>query len=200
MSLPLARRLGLHLRELGRSLVSWVPAAPGTALRILAYRPFFKKASFFRCGVGVQILGFKNISLGKNVALNRYAALTADRGGIVLGDNVYVGDFSIISGDDGAVVIGDNVLIGPHCLIQAANHQFARLDIPIMAQGHIPSRVHIETDVWIGGNCVICPGASIGRGAVIGAGAVVTGSVPAYAVMGGVPARLIRYRTSSGRA
>ncbi len=200
MSMPLGKRIGLHLRELGRSLVSWIPAAPGTALRLLAYRPFFQQASFFRFGVGVQILGFKNICLGQGVSLNRYTALTADRGRISLGANVYVGDFSIISGDDGEVVMGDNVLIGPNCLIQASNHSFERVDIPILEQGHTPSFVHIADDVWIGGHCVICPGVSIGRGAVIGAGAVVTKDVPEFAVMGGVPARVIRYRTNNNKA
>ncbi len=193
-NMTLGQRICLHLRELGRGLVSWIPAAPGTALRILAYRPFFKKASFFRFGVGVVVLGFKNISLGHGVALNRYASLTADRGLISLGDNVYVGDFCTISGDDGEVNIGNNVLIAAYTLIQAANHKFDRLDIPIMDQGHEPSYVHIEDDVWIGAGCVICPGVRIGTGAVVGAGAVVTKDVPPYAVVGGVPAKVIRYR------
>lgn len=192
--MTLGQRICLHLREIGRGLVSWIPAAPGTVLRILAYRPFFKQASFFRFGVGVVILGFKNISLGRNVALNRYASLTADRGAISLGDNVYVGDFCTISGDDGEVAIGNNVLIAAYTLIQAANHKFDRLDIPIMDQGHETSYVYIADDVWIGAHCVICPGVRIGTGAVIGAGAVVTKDIPPYAVAGGVPARVIRYR------
>ncbi len=196
--MTLGQRLSLHLREIGRGLVSWIPAAPGTCLRILAYRPFFKKASFFRFGVGVVILGFKNISLGRGVALNRYVSLTADRGSITLGDNVYIGDFCTISGDDGEVIIGKNVLIAAYTLIQAANHNFDRLDIPIMDQGHEPSFVHIEDDVWIGASCVICPGVCIGTGAVIGAGAVVTKDVPPFAVVGGVPAKVIRYRKSEG--
>ena len=196
--MTLGQRLSLHLREIGRGLVSWIPAAPGTCLRILAYRPFFKKASFFRFGVGVLILGFKNISLGRGVALNRYVSLTADRGSITLGDNVYIGDFCTISGDDGEVIIGKNVLIAAYTLIQAANHNFDRLDIPIMDQGHEPSFVHIEDDVWIGASCVICPGVCIGTGAVIGAGAVVTKDVPPFAVVGGVPAKVIRYRKSEG--
>ena len=196
--MTLGQRLSLHLREIGRGLVSWIPAAPGTCLRILAYRPFFKKASFFRFGVGVVILGFKIISLGRGVALNRYVSLTADRGSITLGDNVYIGDFCTISGDDGEVIIGKNVLIAAYTLIQAANHNFDRLDIPIMDQGHEPSFVHIEDDVWIGASCVICPGVCIGTGAVIGAGAVVTKDVPPFAVVGGVPAKVIRYRKSEG--
>lgn len=190
----LRTRIFLHLRELYRSLFSWIPAAPGTIARRLAFGPLFRQATSFRIAPGVFILGFKNISLGRGVAINRHAALTADRGEICLGDQVYLGDFSIISGDDGAVHIGSKVLIGPHCLIQAANHRFERTDIPIMEQGHTPGRVVIEDDVWIGGNAVVCPGAHIGRGCVIGAGAVVVGTLPPNAVAVGVPARVIRFR------
>jgi probable biosynthetic protein (TIGR04098 family) len=53
----------------------------------------------------------------------------------------------------------------------------------------------VEDDVWLGHNCVITPSCHrIGRGAIVGAGAVVMSDVPAYAVMAGAPARLIRYR------
>ncbi len=56
--------------------------------------------------------------------------------------------------------------------------------------------VEIGNDVWLGENVVILPGVKIGDGAVIGAGAIVTKDVKPYAIMGGVPARLIRYRFS----
>ena len=52
----------------------------------------------------------------------------------------------------------------------------------------------IAHDVWIGQNAMIMTGVNIGIGAVIGAGAVVTKDVPAYAIMGGVPAKIIKYR------
>lgn len=52
----------------------------------------------------------------------------------------------------------------------------------------------IENDVWIGINAVICPNVKIGNGAVIGAGAVVTHDVEPYSIVGGVPARHIKYR------
>ena len=52
----------------------------------------------------------------------------------------------------------------------------------------------LGNDVWIGANVVIADGVRIGNGAILGAGAVVVSNVPDYAVYGGVPARLIRYR------
>jgi len=57
--------------------------------------------------------------------------------------------------------------------------------------------VNIGNDVWIGANCLIMDGVAIGNGAVIGAGSVVTKDVPPYAVIGGVPAKLIKMRFDS---
>lgn len=54
--------------------------------------------------------------------------------------------------------------------------------------------IHIGNDVWIGNNVVVFGGLTIGDGAIIGAGAVVTHDVPPYAIVGGIPARIIKYR------
>ena len=55
-------------------------------------------------------------------------------------------------------------------------------------------RTVIENDVWIAANCCIKQGVTVGTGAVVGAGAVVTKDVPPYAIVAGVPAKVIRYR------
>ena len=59
---------------------------------------------------------------------------------------------------------------------------------------HDDRPVVIGDDVWIGGNCMIMAGVTIGEGAVIAGGAVVTKDVEPYSIVGGIPARLIRYR------
>jgi chloramphenicol O-acetyltransferase type B len=58
----------------------------------------------------------------------------------------------------------------------------------------LQKKTFISHDVWIGQNTIIMSGLQIGVGAVIGAGAVVTRDVPAYAVVGGVPAQIIKYK------
>jgi acetyltransferase-like isoleucine patch superfamily enzyme len=54
--------------------------------------------------------------------------------------------------------------------------------------------VIIEEDVWVGAGAYILNGVKVGRGSIIAAGAVVTKDIPPYAIVGGVPAKLIRYR------
>lgn len=55
-------------------------------------------------------------------------------------------------------------------------------------------RVVIQDDVWIGARVIILPGVTVGRGSILAAGVVVTKDVPCFAVVGGVPAQVIKYR------
>lgn len=104
-----------------------------------------------------------------------------------------------------------NAYLGPHCnlgwvhverdvLIAAGvqipsgpyTHGIARLDIPIRDQPGTPACVHIREGAWIGNGAVVL--ADVGRHAIVAAGAVVTRPVPDYAIVGGVPAAVIRVR------
>lgn len=107
-----------------------------------------------------------------------------DRSGIGLGAKL-----------SGPVHIGNDVMMGPDVLIYTANHETARTDIPMCQQGNGPSKpVVIENDVWIGARCILLPGVHIGSGAILAAGSVITKDVPAYAVVGGNPAKVIKIR------
>ena len=94
----------------------------------------------------------------------------------------------------GPLIIGNDVMMGPEVVILTYSHKFDRLDIPMNDQGSYVDPVMIGNDVWIGTRSIILPGVKIGNGVLIGAGAVVTKDVPDYAIVGGVPAKIIRYR------
>lgn len=97
----------------------------------------------------------------------------------------------------GGVSIGNDVLIGPRVIIHSLNHVYSDKNRLIRLQGHVTRPVVIEDDVWIGGGSVVVPGVRIGRGAVVGAGSVVCGDVPAFGVVVGNPARVVKMRGDS---
>lgn len=61
-------------------------------------------------------------------------------------------------------------------------------------KGEIAKDVIVEDGVWIGTRVTLCPGTHIGRGCIVAAGAVCTGEYPPYTIIGGVPAKVIKYR------
>ena len=134
-------------------------------------------------------------SCGENVNVERHARFGR---GVTLGDRSGIGINASIGEQ---THIGSDVMMGPDCVIYTRNHRFDRLDIPMREQGYGPVEpVEIGDDCWIGGRVTILPGVHVGNGAVIAAGAVVTKDVPPYAVVGGVPAKIIYNRKDGTQA
>jgi maltose O-acetyltransferase len=132
---------------------------------------------FRRCGQRVNVERGAYFGDGSLIEIG-------DRSGLGLNCQVY-----------GQVIIGNDVMIGPEVILLTRNHRFDRLDIPIRDQGFSADEpIRIGNDVWIGTRAIILPGVTVGDGAIIAAGAVVTGPVAARAIVGGNPARLIRFR------
>lgn len=90
--------------------------------------------------------------------------------------------------DQGGITIGDRALIGHNVVMATLNHD----EKPSKRGDMHPAPIVIGNDVWIGANATILAGVTIGDGAIVAAGAVVTRDVPAYTIVGGVPAKLIR--------
>ena len=136
-----------------------------------------------------------NVRLKSNVVIRPFCVLETNNGFIDIGENVYINYYTCIFAE-GGVTIGDNSLIGPHCTIVASHHQFSDRKTLIKNQNVKQSMLPIVIceDVWIGANCVILQGITIGKGAVIGAGSIVTKDVPPYSVAVGVPAKVINVR------
>lgn len=137
-----------------------------------------------------------SIIAGSGLRLSHGAILSPYGGQIVLGENVYVGPFSVLYGH-GGLKVGSDVLIAGQCMLIPANHRFDKVNTPIARQGISAYGIVIEDNVWIGSGVRILDGVTIGAGSVVAAGAVVNASIPPLAVAAGVPARVIRYRSST---
>ncbi|WP_108397016.1 acyltransferase [Devosia submarina] len=119
------------------------------------------------------------------------------RGDVEFGAHCTVNPYAMISGK---VRCGDGVRIASHVSIVGFNHGFDDPHVPIHTQKHESLGIIIEDDVWIGANAVVLDGVRVGRGAVIAAGAVVSKDVPPLAIVGGVPARVVRFRGRGAKA
>lgn len=110
-----------------------------------------------------------------------------------MGENSFIG-CNAVMGAGGGIRIGNHVLIGQTVNMHAENHQFGDASRRIDQQGVSYQGIVVEDDVWIGSKATILDGVTISRGAVVGAGAVVTKSVPPYAIVAGVPAKVVGMR------
>lgn len=110
-----------------------------------------------------------------------------------IGDNSGLGYRCVISCAD-RISIGSRVLMGADVIIYTSNHIWSEEAATYFGQGLTTSPVRIGDDVWLGARSIVLPGVSIGRGATVAAGAIVSRNVPEYAVVGGVPARIIKIK------
>ena len=119
---------------------------------------------------------------------------------IYAGDNVSLGSRPILLATRSLIQIGNNVMFGPEVTLIGGNRNTSYVG-KFMAEVQDADKkpqddlgVVIEDDVWVGTRAVILNGVTIGRGAIVAAGAVVTCSTPPYAIIAGVPARVIKFR------
>jgi len=117
---------------------------------------------------------------------------------ISVGDDVVLGRNAFLIAAKSEIVIGNKVVFGPEVVLYGGGHNISVVGRYMLdVEEKLPTDdkgIMIEDDVWVGARAIILRGVTIGRGAVVGAGSVVTKSVPRYAIVGGNPAKVIKFR------
>lgn len=134
----------------------------------------------------------------KSVGRNVYISDGHDIEGyeeIELGSNIWIGKNCKMAAS-GGLIIKDGTIISHNVEIWTRNHRYEAENLKSIPydKEFINKSVIISKNVWIGSRVIIIPGVKIGEGAVIGAGSVVTKDVPECAVVGGNPAKVLKYR------
>ena len=132
------------------------------------------------------------IAFGEGCVLDHGMVLEV-RGQLQVGQGTIFGHHVTLAAEE-LVQIGNDCLIAEFVSIRDHDHAWEDDNVPVRDQGTAVGPVIIGHNVWIGAKATITRGVTIGDNAIVGAGAVVTADVPVGAVVGGVPARLIRMR------
>ncbi|TPX05539.1 acyltransferase, partial [Schumannella luteola] len=174
----------------------WQTASAADAASQLAHQEALRTArpgaSFGeRCFVSpLASVDAEQLVLGDRSYVAAGAYLTGE---LRLGRDCSVNPYAVVRGD---VTIGDAVRIGAHTSILGFNHTMDDPEVEVFRQPLTSRGIRIGDDVWIGSHVIVLDGVSVGDRAVLAAGAVVTKDVPAGAVVGGNPARHLKWRVS----
>lgn len=164
----LFRSLPIHIIQL---ITSLLPNASVT----IRFRGYLISKFLGKCG--------KNFKIASGVILNHPEFMN-------FGSNVYLAHNVWINAN-GGLILEDNVQIGPFCVIATSKHVFSDGEV---LRDSTPAPVYIHKGTWLASHVVITDGVVIGEGVTVAAGAVVAGDLPAYAICGGIPAKVIKYR------
>ena len=208
--MPLGNLLGSMARRvmwLTRGLIKTTFFGFHPARVFLGPRVMFRNTSGCRFGSNVTVeagvlldgLSEFGVHLADNVSIGAYSIIRASSAthigqGLHIGRNSSCDAYSFF-GAGGMITIGSDVIMGQHVSFHAETHNHADPEQAIRLQGITPLPITIEDDCWVGANVTFLGGARIGRGCIVGAGSLVrAGEYPAYSVLVGVPARVIRSR------
>lgn len=135
---------------------------------------------------------------GKKVYMRPVSSDLKGLWNLSIGDYTSIPKGSVFYCTEAPLTIGRKVIFGPRPTIITGDHRINVIGKFIMdSHEKLPENdapVTIEDDVWAGANVTILKGVTIGRGSIIAAGAVVTKSCPPYSIIGGIPAKVIKFR------
>jgi len=193
----------MTLRQLGRFLIRTVLGLDNTFITRKRMQFRFPLAKISNTVIILR-MAKTSLQIGQNTTIGDYTVIALENdshsntpvsSGLTIGNDTYIGEHNNIRAAGGMITIGDKCLLSQGTALIASNHGTLRADfIRDQAWDTAKVGITIEDDVWIGCNAVVLPGIRIGKGAVIAAGSIVTKDVPGYAIVAGVPARVMKYR------
>ena len=145
--------------------------------------------AFISDSARMDVFPYNKFSLGKYATIEDFSCVNNAMGDVVIGSKSRIGIGNTVIGP---VTIGENISIAQNVVISGLNHGYEDIRVPPGEQPCSTKEIVIENDCWIAANVVIVAGVKIGRHCVVAAGSVVTKSVPAFSVVAGNPARVIK--------
>jgi acetyltransferase-like isoleucine patch superfamily enzyme len=136
----------------------------------------------------------KLLRFGPGCTVSAFTKIKANSGPVVLGKRCGFATGCFVSSGTAGIEIGDHVICGPNVAILGSRYQHGELDVPFEDQGYHSQGVRIGNNVWIGANCSIIDGASIGDNTIIAANSLVNRRYPANVILMGTPAKIILRR------
>ncbi len=137
-----------------------------------------------------KVVRSKTKACGKDLFIGGKCVFHAD---VYLGDNCNFNGLQILG--RGTVKIGSNFHSGVECMIITENHNYEGSKLPY-DENFVKKEINIGDNVWFGNRVLVVGNVNIGEGAIIAAGSVVVKDVPKLAIVGGNPAKVIKYRDS----
>jgi acetyltransferase-like isoleucine patch superfamily enzyme len=141
-----------------------------------------------------------NITIGKGTMVKERALVSAINAKCTIGQRCAIGADAELRAVGADIKVGDHVRIAAEVVIMTRDHVFDKgdKDTPIIDQGYVHKPITIGAMSWIGRRAILLPGITLGRNVIVAAGAVVTKDVPDFAIVGGVPAKVIGTSRSQG--
>jgi acetyltransferase-like isoleucine patch superfamily enzyme len=183
-------------------------------------RGYLKTGRKVFIGNNTRILNSRNIVFGKNVTIGSHCEIDGYASekiilgdcvkigcyskllstshfskfgkGLKMGNNSAIGDFTHF-GAPGGIEIGDDVIMGSYISFHSENHNFNDTSKLIREQGVNSKGIKLGNNIWVGAKVTFLDGCQVGDHSVVAAGAVVNGTYPPHSIIGGVPAKVIKF-------
>ena len=186
-----------------KGLVHWM-LVPKNQARPRRWVRWFVNPFYHKKGKGatvcrrtrMDVLPWNIFELGSKSTIEDFSTINNGVGAVKIGNRTRIGLGNTIIGP---VTIGDDVRLAQNIVLSGLNHNYEDVTQPIHAQGVSTAIIVVEEETWIGANCVVVAGVTIGKHCIIAGGSVVTKDIPPYSVAVGNPARVVKsYNHSTG--